>query len=321
MKSVRKYNDLPFCSATYFGNYHLSSFIDCINSGKDPLECTRLFFEALFEKQGAKISLPPLQAPVQGHGCSAFYCRTDDNIPLLAKNLDYKEDPVLLLRTRPADGYESLSVTNVSFCDLFQLNSLKHSIILAPFVPLDGINENGLAVSMLSSYSGAIYSKAPERPTVGDFHIIRIILDRCKNVEEAIECFEEYNLVQTSVLPLHYIIADEDVSCIVEFVNGEMHTHKNDSLNYMTNFHMLNNARLEQDITNCERYRILDDSLSNRTSGTDIEKVRQLLDEVSVFSHGFQVPSTLWSIVYDIVKREMHIKTGKTKKYYRVAIK
>ncbi|MBA7531596.1 hypothetical protein ES705_23809 [subsurface metagenome] len=102
---------------------------------------------------------------------------------------------------------------NISFCDLFQLNSFEHSLLLAPYVPLDGINEKGLIITMLSIQEESVYPSYPNKITVGDFNIIRIILDNCKNVDEAIEEFNKYCIIQTGPLPIHYLVADRQKSC------------------------------------------------------------------------------------------------------------
>lgn len=320
MTSLKEINDLPFYSATYFGNYRLNDFIHSMNNGRDPMESVGKFVSELFKDQGAPVDVPKMQPSAQDLGCSAFYCRTANGTPLLAKNLDWKKDPVLLLRTQPKDSYHSLSISNLSFCDLLQLNSIQHSLLFAPFVPLDGINEKGLSVSMLSNYGDAKYSHAPERSSVGDFHIIRIILDNCKNVDEAIETFETYNLLQTSVLPLHYIVADKEKSAIIEFGSGKMNVQMNDSVHYLTNFPVLHSANFAKDKVNCERYQTIEQTMSACQGCIEIQDARTLLQDVSVFSPGFQVPSTLWSVVYDIASLEMHINIGQTKKYYRVSL-
>ena len=148
-------------------------------------------------------------------------------------------------------------MVNLKFCDLFQSGSFRQSLLLSPYVPLDGMNEKGLVVTMLSVQEPAEYPAIPNKISVGDFNIIRIILDTCRNTDEALSVFEKYNIMQTGVFPIHYLIADKTDSCIVEFFNGKMHTERNTDINYLTNFHILNKPEFEQQRLLCDRYRTL----------------------------------------------------------------
>ena len=314
--SLKKINDFPFFTATYCGNYKLDEY------KKGAIDSPRAvvpFFEDLFKKIGAPITLSfPHQTPGQV-GCSSFYYRTTEG-PLLGKNLDWKKDPILLLRTRPDNGYNSLSIVDLNLCDIFGLDDYKYKLLLSPYVPFDGINEKGLAVSMLSVYKDAEYPVKPGRISAGDFNIIRIILDSCGNVDEAVEIMEKYNLMQTSILPLHYIIADKNKSCIVEFTNGKMNINENRKVNYLTNFIKLNNPDYENEKKNCLRYQKIEKTLSEKDPGLNMKSAMDLLNEVAVFQPNFEVPSTIWSVVYNIDLLEIVIKIGKIPKLYSVKL-
>jgi len=317
IKTLKEINEFPFYTATYYGNYKLGEFKQgAIDS---PLAAVP-FFEDLFKKMGAPIALSFTTPPALQSGCSAFYCRTGEESNLLGKNLDWKKDPILLLRTRPNDGYNSLTMVNLNFCDLFNIGSLKYKLLLSPYVPLDGINENGLVVTMLSVHEGAEYPFMPNKISVGDFNIIRIILDSCKDVDEALEYFGGYNLRQTGMLPLHYLIADRQKSCIVEFAYGEINIKESSELNYLTNFIKLKNPDYENKKKSCQRYQKIEKELLKNKKILDIPTAQKLLKDVSVFQPHFEIPTTIWSIIYDINQLKMIIRIGKEAKQYTVTL-
>ena len=316
-ESVKRINDFPFYTATYFGNYKIDEYM---RGAVDSPDAVVPFFEDLFENLGAPVKLA-FQRPFSGgSGCSAFYFKTAEGNALLGKNLDWRRAPVLLLRTRPAGGMESLSLVNLDFCDLFNTESFKYKLLLSPYVPLDGINKSGLVVSMLSVEKGAEYPVAPGRISVGDFNIIRIILDSCNNVDEAVSMFEKYNLMTTGLLPLHYMIADKDKSCIVEFANGEMNIEESSQKSYLTNFIKLKNPEFKAEKQNCERYCRIEKTLLEEGKNLDFKQARELLKKVSVFQPEYEIPSTIWSVVYDIGSLEMKIRIGRMPKQYSVQL-
>lgn len=316
--TLKKINDFPLYISTFYGNYKLDEYMNgAITHQNDIVP----FFESMFNDLGYPVKLNYPQKQNGQIGCSAFYYREKNNICLVGKNLDWKKDPVLLLKTKPANGYSSLSLVNLDFCDFFNLNSMDHKILLAPYVPLDGMNEEGLIVSMLSVNSGSEYPYSPDKQSVGDFNIIRIILDKCKNVKEAVAMFNKYNLVQTSILPLHYLIADQNESCIIEFFNGEVHIKNNDNVNYLTNFLIQDKIEFAKQSRYCDRYQLLDRELRNRQMALNLQESKLMLDKLSVFQRNLDVPTTLWSIVFNPNILEMHIKICNRPKYYSVKVK
>ena len=310
--SLRKINDFPFYTAEYSGNYRIDEFSR--GAVADPADVVP-FFQSLFSELGKPADLSFPEPPGFETGCSAFFCRNSSGAVILGKNLDWKQEPVLLLRTEPGTGYSSLSMVNLSFCDIFRLGSFEHSLLLSPYVPLDGINEEGLAVSMLSVQQAAGYPLSPGNLSVGDFNIIRIILDTCRSVDEAISVFKRYNLMQTGVLPLHYIIVDRDESCIVEFFDNGMHLLRDGRVNYLTNFLRLKDSEYTREKEQCERYQLLETEFTDENRRIDSNDAKKLLKDLSVYTEGFEIPSTIWSILYDLEQPALNVRVGNDTEY------
>jgi hypothetical protein len=316
VRSLRKINPFPFYAARYYGDYRIREFMG--GALKSPADVVP-FFQDLFAALGKPAELSFPMSLGGGAGCSAFFCRTGTARSLVGKNLDWKRAPVLLLKTRPVGAYASLSLVNLDFCDIFGLDSFVHNLLMAPYVPLDGINEKGLVVSMLSVEEGASYPREEGKADVGDFNIIRCILDSCAGVDEGINLFRKYNLMQTSPLPLHYLLADENDSAIVEFFGGEMHVRTSGERSYLTNFLVLNDGIRERRKGECHRYGEL---MKDLESGREIDRAEgeRILRKVSLFTGDFQIPSTIWSVIYRPDERAMHLKVGANTPYFRAGL-
>ena len=316
IKSLRKINPFPFYAARYYGDYRMREFMGgALQSPADVVP----FFQDLFAGLGRPAELNFPRFPGEGAGCSAFFSRSEKGRALIGKNLDWKRAPVLLLKTRPAGSYASLSLVNLDFCDIFGLNSFEHNLLLAPYVPLDGMNEKGLVVSMLSVEEGASYPRKEGKADVGDYNIIRGILDSCASVDEGIDLFRRYNLLQTGPLPLHYLLADRYESAIVEFFGGEMHVSTSEERSYLTNFPVLNGEIREKRKGACLRYGEL---MKDLESGREIDQREgeRILRKVSQFTGDFQIPSTIWSVIYRPDEGVMHLKVGSNTPYFRASL-
>ncbi len=316
--SLKKINDFPFYIANYYGDYKINDYINgAVKSHSDVVP----FFKQLFSDLGLPVELNKPDITPVNMGCSVFFCRTEEDKVIVGKNLEWKQDPLLLLKTTPTEGYNSLSMTNLNFCDLFQLDSFEHKLLLAPYIPLDGMNEHGLLISILSVHEGTEYSFSGEKLSVGDFNINRIILDTCKNVDEAVDIFNKYNIKQTAMLPIHYLIADKNKSAIVEFFNGEMNIKMSSSENYLTNFTKLNNPDYENQRNFCNRYKKIENKFKTNNGTISIKDAQKLLKEISVFQPGFEVPSTIYSLLYNPEELSIKIRIGKESKSYSINLK
>ena len=60
----------------------------------------------------------------------------------------------------------------------------------------------------------------------------------------------------------------------------------------------------------------LGSSLKNMDIRIDVNEAKMLLNRVSVYRENFQVPSTVWSIIYRPEELSMKIRIGKHSGYY-----
>lgn len=126
-----------------------------------------------------------------------------------------------------------------SFTDNSQIESHYAMIGMAYIVdeyPLyyDATNEMGLSMAGLSFSGNAVYREVdPEKKNISPYEFIPWVLCQCKSVEDAKKLLENINLSDimfSDELPLtdlHWIIADKDLSIVVESVESGLCIYDN----------------------------------------------------------------------------------------------
>ncbi|MDE7265310.1 MAG: linear amide C-N hydrolase, partial [Clostridia bacterium] len=180
--------------------------------------------------------------------CSAFTALTPDNDVLFARNYDFdKTNVCITICNSPGKGrYKSFSTVDMNYIGIDtekDLSGLMNKItcFAAPYTPLDGMNEMGLSCSIFMSYQGEDYSlndsgtvatdqSDPNKPNFTSTTMLRMILDYCANVDEAVELISGYNLHDSAKSSFHYMIADASgKSAILEWLPEENATDKTDN--------------------------------------------------------------------------------------------
>lgn len=91
------------------------------------------------------------------------------------------------------------------------------------YAPLDGMNEQGLVVSVNMIPDNATINQDTDKPDITTTTAIRLLLNRAATVEEALKLLEEYDMNASMGYMVHLAIADKDGnSVVVEYVDNEM---------------------------------------------------------------------------------------------------
>lgn len=159
-------------------------------------------------------------------GCTSFQAENADGSGyLFGRNYDNYENLTLVTLSRPKNGYASIAVSDMAFIGFYQHHLPKSFLgkincLGAIYIPLDGINEKGLCASILALPAHFASQKDTPRHDVGTSTIVRLLLDRCATVDEALALLEtvdvrhdtEYNAA------FHYMVADAaGNSAVIEF--------------------------------------------------------------------------------------------------------
>jgi hypothetical protein len=140
------------------------------------------------------------------------------------RNYDYFKNPTMVTVSHPKMGYASIACSDMSHFG-YTLQKLpgsfatKLNCLASIYAPVDGINEKGLCTSIM-----ALPRQASKQNTgkhrVGTSVIMRLWLDRCATVQEALDLLETVDVRHDAKVGsgYHYFVADANGDCaVVEF--------------------------------------------------------------------------------------------------------
>ena len=244
--------------------------------------------------------------------CSLFAALGDGEDRLYGRNFDWKFSPALLLFTDPPDGFASVSMVDIGYFgfDDQEVRDLLSQpldellpLLQAPHWPFDGMNEHGLAVGMAAVPKGHLPADQ-DKPTIGSLGIIREILDRARDVDQALALFAAYQVDMEGGPDLHYLLADRSGrSVLVEFFQGEIVLTPNEQPWHLaTNFITASLPAASQ--PGCWRYNEIDAALSQEEGRLDPDGAMDLLSSVSQ-------RITQWSVVYGLSTGQIQVSMGR----------
>ncbi len=157
--------------------------------------------------------------------CTSFQARKADGDGFwFGRNYDYFKNPTLVTLSHPKKGYASIAVSDMSHFG-YSLEKLPASLgtklncLAAIYAPVDGMNEKGLCTSIMALPKQASQQDTPKHD-VGTTIIMRLWLDRCATVQEALDLLETVDVRHDAAVGsgYHYMLADAAGNCaVVEF--------------------------------------------------------------------------------------------------------
>lgn len=159
----------------------------------------------------AALPLLPVHMEAPDFGCSAFALQGEDGEVMMGRNYDFRYDTsAMLVYCAPKDGYKS-----VAFAALDNLNAnvadaslaSKLACLAAPFVCLDGMNEKGVSIAVLTLDCEPTRQNTG-KPVISTTLAIRLILDKAATTVEAIELLNRYDMFAASGRDYHFYITD-----------------------------------------------------------------------------------------------------------------
>ena len=157
------------------------------------------------------LPLLPVNIKAPSFGCTAFTMIDQDGNVHMGRNYDFKLDTSsMLVYCAPKDGYKS-----VAFAALDNINAntpessakQKLATLTAPFICLDGMNEKGLSIAVLTLDSEPTIQNTG-KPTIATTLAIRLVLDHAATTEEAVELLRGYDMFASSGRDYHFYITD-----------------------------------------------------------------------------------------------------------------
>lgn len=278
LESVVKLDDHPLYRMTYFGDYSIA----------DP--------PAPSDESAATDGK---------YACTLFAAMGNRDQPLLGRNFDWQPNPAMVLFTDTSSGFATVTMVDISYLGFekddpdFETLEGRSALLQAPLIPFDGLNEKGLFVGM-AAVEDSVIPFDESRPTIGSLRIIRLILDQCSTVKEAVQIFEKHNVDFSGGPNIHYLIADSTgTSALVELYDGELRVSYSESpWQAATNFYFAPNR--DEAIGMCDRFRRVMQTLEAAEGAITVPRALDLLNEVAQ-------PNTRWSCVYDAKQAELNL--------------
>lgn len=255
LTTVKQVGDNPYLyTMEYLAHYDLDDVV-----GKD-VDTNAELLDYVVSRIGKGLPLKIKSSQVadengelQTFNCTSFQAQQADGDGFwYGRNYDYFKNPTLVTFSYPKNGYASIGCSDMSHIG-YGLEKLPQKFLsrinclAAIYAPVDGINEKGLCTSVMALPKQASQQDT-EKPDVGTTMIMRLWLDRCATVEEALALLETVDVRHDAIVGsgYHYMVADATGDCaVVEFDKDDdwktIIVRKPEGENYMlvTN-HLLN---------------------------------------------------------------------------------
>ena len=242
-----------------------------------------------------------LELQSRAFGCSTILAPAGNGEYLFGRNFDWNTCEALIVGSRPAQGYASISTVNTDFIRQsaggitgLALRDEEILTLASLYAPLDGMNEKGFAVSVNMIQDSARIEQDTDMPDLTTTTAVRLLLIKAKYVEEALELLGQYDLHGSMGMMVHFALADASGrSVVAEYIDNKMVVTETP---VVTNFYLAEGEKYGIGTSQShERYEILMARLEEQDVFT-AEDVRDALSSVSKRNFG-EFESTEWSIV------------------------
>ena len=163
---------------------------------------------------------------------------------------------------------------------------IKDRLLLTSYAPMDGLNQVGLAISVLLLPNKSTHQNNPNLINITTSIMIRGVLDYCKNIKEAILFFKKFNMHDAlEGNSFHFMITDANGdSVVIEYINNKIelvYPDKNKNLKYLfvTNFYL---STEDKSGFGFDRYKILEDYLNKTDVRMEWNDAIKLLEKVQM---------------------------------------
>ena len=238
-------------------------------------------------------------------GCTAYTVKNTDGGTLMGRNYDWDGENgiAMVIYTEPKNGYASYSTCWLDFLgfgDDWKPEGManQYMSLAAIYVPLDGINEKGLAIADLMVGDDEQTNQQTDKIDLTTTTAIRLILDQAATVDEAIALLEQYDMNSDIGRGHHLAISDAaGKSVVVEYINNVMYVTET---KVVTNHYLTKGDKYG--IGNDESHARFDKVMSMDDEVGSIMDTNQLRDAMQNVSYEKE---TQWSIVFDMENKAL----------------
>ena len=123
LKSLKKIDAYPMYTMDYSADYGLDEFLE--KGASNDKELVEFVVNHVMKGLPLSIKIPDL-------GCSTFIAQNKDSGYLFGRNFDMDYSPSVLVKTKPKNGYASVSMVNLGFVgynEKYLPDTLKDSLV------------------------------------------------------------------------------------------------------------------------------------------------------------------------------------------------
>lgn len=264
------------------------------------------------------LPLLPISMEAPEFGCTAFQMTDVDGDVHMGRNYDLRNaTSAMLVYCAPENGYRSVGVAAL---DNVGANAPDRSLIqrmatlTAPFICLDGMNEMGVSIAVLSLNSPPVNHQT-EKPNIMTTLAVRLVLDHAATTEEAVTLLESYDMFAMGGWDYHFYITDASGDArVVEYdCDNPARPLVATKTDVVSNFFIMYQDRVPMDRDDdlygfgLDRYEAVSAVLSTareKNVGTVWKAMRAVAKNPKVLR---DVSTTQWSIDYNNTQRTMEI--------------
>ncbi|MCQ2546259.1 MAG: linear amide C-N hydrolase [Clostridia bacterium] len=217
----------------YSAEYNLD---DIIAEGTKTSPEERAAFQKLY------LSESEFDVPEKIYGsCTGFATKDADGHQIMGRNYDWDKDEQVgaVVHIAPKDGYKSVGMTDMGFIGVakgFNTIEEKECALYAPLFTVDGMNETGLACTVLVLEEDGSKQETGKKTMISGM-VVRMLLDRASTVQEAEELLRNYDIVSSMYASrednelggsdFHWLVTDKNGdSAIFEIVDNKLVVNK-----------------------------------------------------------------------------------------------
>lgn len=291
--SLEKVAEPDFFTMEYKADYGLDKLL--LTGAADNQDIVDFVSRQLFYGFPLEVAPPELE-------CSSFVAVTPEGERLFGRNYDLGEQPVIFIRTAPADGYKSVSISDLSHLGIGADNLptddfiSRLSLLALPLLPMDGMNERGLAVSVLM-VPGASTAQETGKTPITTTTAIRMVLDKCADVDEAVAMLKQYDMHASSGGNFQFMLADRSgAAVVVEYIDNEFSATPAACVSN-TPFSLGPDSATEE---SAHRYAVMEEALAAADGVLSAAQSMALLSAARHAEEEGHSYATQWSVVYNL---------------------
>ena len=237
-------------------NYDLKNIINYITNEAKTQELNDVVVSnAIWQEVLSEVNIP---IDFGSFGCTAFKMKEvkeNETIYRMGRSYDFAKDTsCMLVYCHPEDKLKSVAYAAL---DNIQANNpidheQKKCCLASPFICLDGMNECGVSIAVLTLDSQPTYQKEFDKSYITPTLAIRAVLDNAHSAKEAVNIIHKYNMYATGGRDYHFFITDNtgdthvvEYDCDSDAIDNFVDLNKVTSYDHLYNLEAVTNFHIQ----------------------------------------------------------------------------